>query len=154
MENNASSVADDSHGANGSSVMVPPAAGTSAGGDEKMPSSPKVPSDATTSTTRHEHFVNPEHQPALAKLAKERNRILDRWADPGTLGLTAEEVALNDYQRQHLKFLFGETGFNPPVPARNPVSVSMHNPRFSTALWAVNTEAYRRKGTVSARCIN
>lgn len=88
-------------------------------------------------------------QLVLDQLTKDRNRVLDDWADAGTLGLTPDEVAINKFQRKHLKFLFGETGFNPPVPARNPVSVNMHNPRFSAALWAVNTEAYRRKGSVS-----
>ncbi|CAM9525996.1 unnamed protein product, partial [Scytosiphon promiscuus] len=86
-------------------------------------------------------------QAVLDKLTSERNRILDEWADPKSLG--EEEVALNEYQREHLKCLFGETGFNPPVPPRNPISVSMHNPRFGAALWAINTEAYRRKGTLS-----
>lgn len=92
---------------------------------------------------------NPERQAVLDKLTKERNDVLDRWADAETLGLSSEEAELNIYQRQHLRFLFGETGFSPPVPARNPVSVAMHNPRFSAALWVVNTEAYRRKGSVS-----
>lgn len=98
---------------------------------------------------RGKSVLAPERQAVLDKLTNERNCVLDRWADAGTLGLNPDEVALNVYQRNHLKFLFGETGFNPPVPARNPVSVNMHNPRFSAALWAVNTEAYRRKGSVS-----
>ncbi|CAN0554076.1 unnamed protein product, partial [Ectocarpus sp. 8 AP-2014] len=84
----------------------------------------------------------------LRKETSERDRILDRWADAEALQLTDEEANLNEYQRKNLKLLFGETGFNPPVPARNPISVAMHNPRFSAALWAVNTEAYRRKGLV------
>lgn len=88
-------------------------------------------------------------QSVLDKLTQERNDVLDRWADAEGLGLVPDEAALNVYQKEHLKFLFGQTGFNPPVPARNPVSVSMHNPRFAAALWAVNTEAYRRKGKVS-----
>ncbi|CAM9304919.1 unnamed protein product [Ectocarpus sp. 4 AP-2014] len=85
----------------------------------------------------------------LRKETSERDRILDRWADAEALQLTDEEANLNEYQRKNLKLLFGETGFNPPVPARNPISVVMHNPRFSAALWAVNTEAYRRKGLLS-----
>ncbi|CBJ25480.1 alkylhydroperoxidase [Ectocarpus siliculosus] len=85
----------------------------------------------------------------LRKETSERDRILDRWADAEALQLTDEEAKLNEYQRRNLKLLFGETGFNPPVPARNPISVAMHNPRFSAALWAVNTEAYRRKGLLS-----
>ena len=89
-----------------------------------------------------------DRQALLDKLTDERNHVLDRWADGDTLGLSQEERDINSFQREHLKFLFGETGFNPPVVARNPVSVTMHNPRFSAALWAVNTEAYRRKGTV------
>lgn len=89
-----------------------------------------------------------EHQIVLDKMTAERNRVLDRWADGKALGLTPEEKALVAYQRSNLKFLFGETGFNPPVPARNPISVALHNPRFGAALWAVNTEAYRRKGSV------
>lgn len=88
-------------------------------------------------------------QGVLDELTKERNDTLDRWADAEALGLATDEIALNVYQKEHLKFLFGQTGFNPPVPARNPVSVSMHNPKFSAALWAINTEAYRRKGKVS-----
>lgn len=91
-----------------------------------------------------------EHQIVLEKMTSERNQILDRWADAKALGLTREEEALVAHQRAHLKFLFGETGFNPPVPARNPISVALHNPRFGAALWAVNTEAYRRKGSVRA----
>lgn len=90
-----------------------------------------------------------EHQIVLDKMTSERNHILDRWADGKTLGLTSEEKALVAYQKSNLKFLFGETGFNPPVPPRNPISVATHNPRFGAALWAVNTEAYRRKGSVS-----
>lgn len=103
-----------------------------------------------TSSDEVDREVNAERQLILDKLTLERNRVLDEWADPDTLGLSPEEVAVNVYQRSHLKFLFGETGFNPSVPARNPVSVSMHNPRFSAALWAINTEVYRRKGWVSA----
>lgn len=144
-------IGDGSHGANGG-VMVPPSPGTSAGGaGDKLPPPPPLTAAANaTTTTRDEKRVDLEHyQATLGKLSKERNRILDRWADADALGLTAEEVALNAYLRQNLKSLFGETGFNPPVPARNPVSVSMHNPRFSAALWAVNTEAYRRRGTLS-----
>eukprot|EP00752_Nemacystus_decipiens_P010549 g9394.t1 len=90
-----------------------------------------------------------EHQIVLEKMTSERNHSLDRWADAKALGLTPEEEALVAHQRAHLKFLFGETGFNPPVPARNPISVALHNPRFGAALWAVNTEAYRRKGSLS-----
>lgn len=90
-----------------------------------------------------------EHQIVLEKMTSERNHTLDQWADAKALGLTPEEKALVAYQKSHLKFLFGETGFNPPVPARNPISVALHNPRFGAALWAVNTEAYRRKGSVS-----
>lgn len=139
------------YGANGG-VMVPPSPGTSAGAADKFPPPLAVAADATT--TRDEKLVGLEqHQTTLGKLTKERNHILDRWADPDALRLTAEEVALNTYLRQNLKSLFGETGFNPPVPARNPVSVSMHNPRFAAALWAVNTEAYRRKGAVSLAAI-
>lgn len=89
-----------------------------------------------------------EHQIVLDKMTSERNHVLDRWADAKALGLTAEEAKLVAHQRANLKFLFGETGFNPPVPARNPISVALHNPRFGAALWAVNTEAYRRKGSV------
>lgn len=90
-----------------------------------------------------------EHQIVLEKMTTERNHILDRWADGKALGLTTEEKALAAYQKTNLKFLFGETGFNPPVPPRNPISVATHNPRFGAALWAVNTEAYRRKGSLS-----
>lgn len=94
-----------------------------------------------------------DRQALLDKLTDERNRVLDRWADGDTLGLSQEERDINSFQRKHLKFLFGETGFNPPAVARNPVSVTMHNPRFSAALWAVNTEAYRRKGTVREEAV-
>ena len=90
-----------------------------------------------------------EHEMVLEKMTSERNHILDRWADAKTLGLNREEAELLAHQRLNLKFLFGETGFNPPVPARNPISVAQHNPRFGAALWTVNTEAYRRKGSVS-----
>ncbi|CAN0137228.1 unnamed protein product, partial [Ascophyllum nodosum] len=90
-----------------------------------------------------------DRQATLDKLTKEREHVLDRWADADTLGLSQVEKEINSFQRKRLKFLFGEKGFNPPVNARNPVSVTMHNPRFSAALWAVNTEAYRRKGTLS-----
>lgn len=90
-----------------------------------------------------------EHQIVLEKMTSERNHTLDRWADSKALGLTSEETALVTFQKSNLKFLFGETGFNPPVPPRNPISVALHNPRFGAALWAVNTEAYRRKGSVS-----
>ena len=145
MDKIALSVGNDSHGANGGAPL-----GTSAEADKLPPSLA-----AAANATRDDKLVDLQHQMALDKLAKERNHILDRWADADTLGLTAEEVALNAYLRQNLKSLFGETGFNPPVPARNPVSVSMHNPRFAAALWAVNTEAYRRKGTVSfSTCIH
>lgn len=85
----------------------------------------------------------------LEKLTKERNELLDRWADPKILSLTVDEVELNKLLKKSLRYLFGQTGFDPPVPARNPVSVSMHNPRFAAALWAVNTEAYRRRNSVS-----
>lgn len=85
----------------------------------------------------------------LEILTKERNEVLDRWADPKTLSLSPEEIELNKFLKRNLKYLFGQTGFDPPVPARNPVSVSMHNPRFAAALWAINTEAYRRKSSVS-----
>ena len=113
-----------------------------------------VAANATT-TTRGDDLVDPQQRRmTLDRLTQERNHILDRWADADTLGLTAEQVALNVYLRQNLKSLFGETGFDPPLPARNPVSVSMHNPRFSAALWAINTEAYRRKGTVSSAVIH
>lgn len=90
-----------------------------------------------------------EHRARLERLTKERNEVLDRWADPKLLSLTSDEVALNSFLKKSLRYLFGQTGFDPPVPARNPVSVSMHNPRFAAALWAVNTEAYRRKNSVS-----
>eukprot|EP00904_Undaria_pinnatifida_P000206 jgi/Undpi1/10186/HiC_scaffold_28.g12639.m1 len=114
-----------------------------------LPLSPPPPSSPTLAmpTIRDENQLALEHRAALNKLAKERNHTLDRWADATTPGLTDEEVALNAYQRQHcFEFSVGEMGFNPPVPARNAVSVSMHNPRFSAALWAVNAEAYRHKG--------
>lgn len=79
---------------------------------------------------------------------------MDDWADPKLLGLTNDEVKINFFLRSNLRYLFGQTGFDPPVPARNPVSVSMHNPRFAASLWALNTEAYRRKGVVSkCHCI-
>eukprot|EP00903_Cladosiphon_okamuranus_P009354 g8920.t1 len=90
-----------------------------------------------------------EHQVVLEKMTSERNHILDRWADSTSLKLTAQEEALVVFQKSNLKYLFGETGFNPPVPPRNPISVALHNPRFGAALWAINTEAYRRKGTLS-----
>ena len=115
---------------------------------------PPLPTETANTTPRDDTLVDLEHQAALDKLAKERNRILDRWADADTLGLTDEEIALNAYQRLHyFELLFGEMGFNPPVAARNSVSVSMHNPRFSAALWAVNNEAYRRKGSVSSATV-
>lgn len=121
---------------------------------EPPSTTPPAPTQAANATALGDTLVDLEHQAALDKLAKERNRILDRWADVDTLGLTAEEAALNAYQRLHcFKFLFGEMGFNPPVAARNSVSVSMHNPRFSAALWAVNSEAYRRKGSVSSAAV-
>ena len=91
-----------------------------------------------------------DRQAILDKLTKEREHVLDRWADADTLGLSQIEKEINSFQREHLKFMFGEKGVNPPINARNPVSVTMHNPRFSAALWAVNTEAYRRKGTVGS----
>lgn len=95
--------------------------------------------------------VAAKRQSALDKLTKERNEVLNRWADPRTLGLTTEEIKLNTFLKSNLRFLFGQTGFDPPVNARNPVSVSMHNPRFAAALWALNTEAYRRRGAVRER---
>ena len=149
MDRTASSVGDDRHGAN-VGMMVNPGANA---GSYTMPPSPMM---AANAATRDESLVDLQHhQMTLDKLAQERNYILDRWADADTLGLTAGETALNAYLRHNLKSLFGETGFNPPLPARNPVSVSMHNPRFSAAMWAVNTEAYRRKGTVSfSTCIH
>lgn len=42
-------------------------------------------------------------QAALDELTSERNRILDEWADLKS----ADEIALNDYQRKNLKYLFG-----------------------------------------------
>lgn len=112
---------------------------------------PPSPMEAARPAARDDALVDLQHQAALDRLAKERNRILDRWADADTLGLTAEEIALNAYQRQHcFEFRFRDRGFNPPVAARNSISVSMHNPRFSAALWAVNSEAYRRRGSVSS----
>lgn len=130
--------------------MVPPGMGAENGKLQPIPPSPMVSDNATS---RDDKLVDLHHQWTLDMLAKDRNYILDRWADADTLGLTAEEIALNAYQRRNLKSLFGETGFDPPLPARNPISVSMHNPRFSAALWALNTEAYRRKGSVSSATI-
>lgn len=46
-----------------------------------------------------------QQQATLDKLTSERNQILDDWAD--LTSLESEEVALNDYQRAHLKYLFG-----------------------------------------------
>lgn len=138
-------IGDDSHRAIGG-AMVPP--GMSAE-DGKLPPIRPSPMVFDGATSRDDKLVDLHHQWTLEMLAKERNHILDRWADADALGLTAEEIALNSYQRRNLKSLFGETGFDPPLPARNPISVSMHNPRFSTALWALNTEAYRRRGSVS-----
>lgn len=120
---------------------------TTSDSTERMSSTDAANVTGTASFSKPD--ITAERQNVLDKLTKERNHVLDRWADAETLGLVPAEVAINVYQREHLKLLFGETGFNPPVPARNPVSVSMHNPRFSASLWAVNTEAYRRKGTVS-----
>lgn len=104
-----------------------------------VPASAKLPSGPTAE----------ERRAVLDKLTKERNTVLDRWADAKTLSLSTHEAELNKFLKKDLKYLFGQTGFDPPVPARNPVSVSMHNPRFAAALWAVNTEAYRRRGKVS-----
>lgn len=105
-------------------------------------------------TPLYQWNVKSTHQQvALEKLTAERNHALDNWADAHTLGLTSDEIAINVYLRHNLKFLFGETGLNLPVHPRNPVSVSMHNPRFSVALWAVNTEAYRRKGLVRGEAL-
>lgn len=94
-----------------------------------------------------------EEAEELAEVTGKREYVLDRWANARILELNAEEVALNHFLKQSLKYLFGLTGINPPVAARNPVSVSMHNPRFATALWAINTEAYQRKGKVGSMIV-
>lgn len=109
-----------------------------------------APAPYTPSSTEVEATAAAKAKQALLdKLTTERNQLLDRWADPKSLGLTTEEIKINMFLRTSLRYLFGQTGFDPPVPARNPVSVSMHNPRFAVALWALNTEAYRRRGNVS-----
>ncbi len=103
---------------------------------------------ADSSAVHQEVEENAVHQAVLDKMTSEREHALDRHADSKALGHTPEETALNHYQKNDLKYLFGETGFNPPVPPRNPILVTTHNPRFSAALWAINGEAYRRKGLV------
>ncbi|CAM9651319.1 unnamed protein product [Discosporangium mesarthrocarpum] len=89
------------------------------------------------------------HRAKIEKLTRDREHTLNNWPDAKGLSFEDDEIALATFLRKDLKFLFGRTGFDPPVPARNPVSVSMHNPRFSAGLWALNTEAYQRKGYIS-----
>lgn len=137
-------------GSNSTGSLSPPSAAIITSSVAPAPYTPASVEAAAAAAAAEAAIAAEAKQAELDALTHERNQVLDTWADAKSLGLTTEEIKINMFLKSSLRYLFGQTGFDPPVPARNPVSVSMHNPRFAVALWALNTEAYRRRGKVSS----